>query len=98
MDKVKNLQEKTKVFRALLKKYQSTDSDAESLLRWLTSLFDQIENGNIIPPYRYEYRVSLGKDSTFYDRHKDVSSAEAEFMSALEDWISQPWYLGLKKS
>ena len=96
MDKVKNLQEKARVFHDLLKKYAPDDGDAESLLRWLMPLFTEIEKGKIIPPQRYEFRMALGKEPDFYERHKDVHSAESDFMCALEDWESQEWYRNLK--
>lgn len=96
MDKVKNLKEKARVFHALLEKYASNDADAESLLRWLTPLFVEVERGGIIPPHRYEFRVALGKESDFYACHREVHSAESDFMCALEDWDSQEWYSRLK--
>lgn len=98
MDKVKKLQEKADVFHALLKKYAHEDTDAESLLGWLTPLFTGIEKGKVIPPQRYEYRMALGKEPAFYERHSEVHSAEADFVSALEDWESQDWYKQLKAS
>lgn len=96
MNKIKNLQEKARVFRDLLKKYASDDTDAESLLRWLTPLFTAIEKGEITPPHRYEFHMALGKEPDFYERHKDVHSVESDFMCALEDWESQEWYKQLK--
>jgi hypothetical protein len=96
MDKVKNLQEKEQVFRKLLELYASEDSDAERLLGWLMPLFMQIEKGQVVPPQKYEHRMALGKEPEFYKRHKDVYSAESDFIAALEDWESQDWYQKLK--
>jgi len=96
MDKVKNLQEREQVFRNLLELYSSEDSDAESLLGWLMPLFTEIEEGKIIPPKMYEHHMALGKEPAFYERHKDVYSAESDFIAALEDWESQEWYKKLK--
>jgi hypothetical protein len=95
-DKVDYLKKRAEIFHALLMKYAPEDDDAESLLRWLEPLFIDVKRGNIIPPQRYEFRMALGKEPPFYDRHRDVFSAEADFMSALEDWESQDWYKRLE--
>ena len=92
MDKIKNLQEKAKVFRGFLEKYATENADAESLLGWLTPLFMAIEKGKVVPPQRYEYLMALGKEPDFFECHRDVFSAQSDFVSALEDWESQEWY------
>ena len=96
MDKVKNLQEKARVLRELLERYAKVDDDAERLLGWLMPLFIKIEKGRVVPPQGYEHRMALGKEPEFYERHKDVYSAESNFISVYEDWESQDWYQKLK--
>ena len=98
MDRIKNLQEKARVFRALLEGYAPDSADAESLLRWLTPLFVDIEARKIIPPEKYIFHMALGKDPDFYECHKDVRSAEADFVCTLEDWESQDWHKKLKSN
>lgn len=95
MDKIQNLKEKADSFKTILKKHAEQDSDAERLLGWLTPLFISIENGQVIPPYTYEYSMALGKEADFYERHKDIFSTESDFICALEDWESQDWYKSL---
>lgn len=59
-------------------------------------LFKKIEQGEIIPPYYYEFGSALGKESEFSNLSKPFLHAEAEFMAALEDWESQDWFKKLK--
>ncbi len=96
MEKVKNLQDKAGALRRLLEKYSPSDSDADSLLKWLTPLFTAIDNGEVTPPHKYEFSMALGKEPMFYERHRDVRSVEADFVCALEDWESQDWYRQLR--
>ncbi len=97
MDKVKNLKEKAKTFHQLLEN-ETDDLDAARLLKWLAPLFIDIEAGKVTPPRRYEFRMALGKDAKFYERHDNIGKAEADFVSALEDWPSQEWYLRLSEN
>ena len=62
------------------------------LLKWLTPLFEDIELGKVVPPTPYTFLNALGKDNPFYEPDKPFSKAEADFISALEDWESQSWY------
>lgn len=96
--KIENLKYKAQVFHSLLSKYALQDSDAESLLKWLTPLFTSVELGQINPPFHYNFRMALGKESEFFEIKTDVRHAEAEFMAALEDWESQDWYKQLKNN
>ncbi|PRX32139.1 hypothetical protein B0G75_104158 [Paraburkholderia sp. BL18I3N2] len=92
MDKVQNLKDKARAFRTLLQTHDWKDTDAQLLLRWLTPLFEEIEAGLVQPPQHYQYRFALGKDNTFYEPGSPFAEAEAQFVSALEDWESQEWY------
>lgn len=96
MDKVENLQRKARAFSLLIKKYAPADDDAGRLLAWLTPRFSAIAKGEITPPHSYEFRMALGKEPDFYERHQDVRSVEADFICALEDWESQEWCRQLK--
>ncbi|WMY07439.1 hypothetical protein [Paraburkholderia phenoliruptrix] len=92
MDKIRSLQEKSAVFRSLLEMHEGKDTDAALLLKWLTPLFDEIAKGKVIPPQHFEYRLALGKDSPFYEPESLYSTSYSDFIAALEDWSSQPWY------
>lgn len=92
VDKVELLKSKAEKFRSLLTEHQLANGDAMLLLRWLEPLFDEIEQGKVVPPKRYDYRNALGKDSPFYEPNSPFSAAEADFSAALEDWASQSWY------
>jgi len=92
MNKIEKLRMSANDFRKLLEEYENSDPDAHRMLNWLTPLFIEIEAGNIIPPKSYEFRMALGKDSSFYDPCGPFSRTEADFACALEDWASQPWY------
>jgi hypothetical protein len=92
MDKAEKLRVAADNFSILLEDYKWRDKDASKMLEWLTPLFDEIKAGRVTPPKRYEYRMALGKDSSFYDPYGPFSRAEADFACALEDWASQPWY------
>jgi hypothetical protein len=94
MSKVEKFKDRARSFRALLVVHAPKDTDAESLLQWLTPLFEEIAAGKVQPPQRYEYRLALGKDNPFYEPTSPFSEAKAQFISALEDWESQAWYQG----
>lgn len=97
MDKVKLLQERAVAFRDLLKQHEAKNTDAMLLLKWLTPLFQEIEAGKVAPPKYYEFGNALGKEASFYESDKPFHAAEAAFVSALEDWESQPWYQQMAK-
>lgn len=92
MEKTELLKTRSGKFRELLRQHEDSSSDATLLLKWLTPLFDDIELGKVVPPTPYGFLNALGKDNPFYEPDKPFSAAEADFVSALEDWESQPWY------
>ncbi|WP_157971379.1 hypothetical protein [Dyella sp. C9] len=94
MDKSTLLKDKAVALRVILNDMPD-DADAAMLLRLLKPLFDDIASGKVIPPYPYAFKTALGKDALFYERHPNAFSAEAAFISALEDWPSKPWYQSL---
>lgn len=88
MDKIKALQEKAKVLRALLEKYAPLDGDVEMVLRSMTPLLDEIEGGRVMPPRRDEFRWHFfNTESPLYLKYHDLSVAEAEYAEALEGWV-----------
>jgi len=95
MNKVKNLQEKMRIFRSLLKEHEKDNVDAELLLKWLTPLFNDIEQGIVTPPQRFEHRNALGKEAPFYEPNSMFLEPYSDFVAALEDWPSQSWYKAL---
>lgn len=97
MADIKKLKEMARSFRSLLENNAKNGSDAEHLLIFLTPLFEDISEGKVMPPKRYEYRLVLGKDSQFYQPENPLSEAEAQFVAVLEDWESQAWYQKGKK-
>ena len=92
MDKVTLLKEKASTFRALLEAHQDSNTDAMLVLKWLTPLYDDIARGKAVPPTYYEFRLALGKENAFDEPSSPFSRPHSEFMTALEDWASQPWY------
>ena len=58
----------------------------------LPPLFDDIAQGEVIPPVYYQHGLALGKDNPFYEPSSPFFRAESDFVAALEDWTSQPWY------
>lgn len=97
MDKVRNLQEKAMVLRALLEKYAQIDGDAEMVLGFMTPLFEAIQAGRIVPPHEHEYRWYFANtESPLYEKYEELSQAASEYACALEDWESQEWYRNLK--
>ena len=84
------------VFRNLLVEHKKNNSDAMLLLKLLTPLFQEIEDGKITPPKYYEFGNALGKDNPFYEPDKPFHNAESNFIAALEDWESQNWYRSQK--
>ncbi len=92
MEKVKILQEKALALRVLLQMHEKGNADATLLLRLLTPLFEDIARGNVIPPVYYQHGLALGKDNPLYEPGSWLFRAESDFVAALEDWTSQPWY------
>lgn len=92
MEKIELLKKKARNFRELLKQHEKSNSNAMLLLKWLTPLFEDIELGKVVPPTPYLFLNALGKDNSFYEMDKPFSKAEADLISALEDWESQSWY------
>lgn len=86
MEKTRLLKDKAFKFRILLEHYGLKDDDAQRLLKWLTPLFEGIDDGSITPPRKYNHLMALGKEPELFSRNKELSHAEAEFISALEDW------------
>lgn len=88
MSGIKDLQHKTKTLRALLEHYAQTDDDVETVLNFMTPLFNDIEAGRILLPQRDEYRwYFFNTESPLYLKYNDLSQAEAEYAEILEGWV-----------
>jgi hypothetical protein len=96
MDKVKNLQEKARILRSFLERYAKLDGDAEMVLGFMTPLFNQIEAGEITPPYEHKYRWYFANTESPLFQYDDLGEAAAEYARALEDWNNPlpfpPWH------
>lgn len=96
MNKIDLLKAKTKAFKLLLQA-NIHDEDVGLWLHTLNPLFDDIADGRVVPPRQFEFSLCLGKEHPFYEPGSVYLRAYSEFISALEDWASQPWFEELKK-
>jgi hypothetical protein len=92
MEKTELLLEKTRLFKELLIETERQDSGLSPLLEKLTPLFDDIENGRVIPPCVGRFQAPFHSEDSRYGFRQPIYSAAAEFEAALEDWRSKPWY------
>lgn len=96
-EKKENLKIKAREFKFLLEELAKNDEDAKGLLAWLTTLFERIDSGDVVPPHKYNHLMALGKEPDLFINNKTLVHAESEFISALEDWESQDWYKALNR-
>lgn len=92
MDKVNLLRQATDDFRRLLESLAPSDRDIALMLAELRPLFTDIEAGAVVPPVAGRYRVRIHSEDPKYGLGTALFSAQADFISALEDWRSRPWY------
>ena len=93
MDKVSNLQEKTRVLRELLEHYAKRDDDVAFVLDRMTPLFDDIESGNVVPPRHDDFGrffFNVEEQEPWFIKYPELSHAEAEYAQVLQDWGSPP--------
>lgn len=80
----------------MLKEAACEEPGIRPILDHYSPLFDEIEAGNIVPPWEGRYRNPIfAKDSIFEGKFgwdSKLRCANAAFMSALEDWPSQAGY------
>ncbi|WP_338862937.1 hypothetical protein IHE31_09060 [Mycetohabitans rhizoxinica] len=86
MDKVKNLQEKARALHELLARYAKVDDDAEMVLRFMSGLFEEIEQGKVVPPVHNKYRWYFANTESSLFKYTDLGEAHAQYSHALEDW------------
>ena len=97
MDKVDLLKKRAVEFEAAFRRYANIDQDAEIFLRNIDSLFEEIEQNFLIPPVNFEFSYYyFGTDGPLY-KYPDLRSAAANFVAALEDWSSQPWFKSISE-
>lgn len=96
MSKSSLLIEKMVAYRSVLKLMQEAHPELASVLAQLKDLFAAIELGQLEPPCEGCYRSPFHPDVHTYNAPgTPLSVAESDFICALEDWPSKPWYLAL---
>ncbi|SIT67311.1 MULTISPECIES: hypothetical protein [Burkholderiaceae] len=86
MDKVKNLQEKARALHELLARYAKVDDDAEMVLRFMSGLFEEIEQGKVVPPVEDKYQWYFADTDGPLFKYADLLHVFAQYSHALEDW------------
>jgi len=96
LDKQRLLIERMRILRAALQEAALEDSRLRPILDHYSPFFDEIEAGNIVPPWLGGYHNPIfGRDSVYekmYGMGSDLSIANSDFKSALEDWPSRSSY------
>ena len=92
MDKKEFLICATEKFLSLLIETAKNDADLLRVINKNSALFADIKMGLITPPYPGQYKDNFHSEDLKYGGHTSLFSAESEFISALEDWRSKPWY------
>ena len=92
MNKQDLLYQATLKFESLLIATAKTDPDLMEVIDQNCALFNDIKLGLITPPYLGTYKGHFHSEDPKYGGHTPLFSAEAEFISALKDWRSKPWY------
>lgn len=96
MSKVELLQSAAREYRSALEEIAVQYIEAATALASLSDLFDKIERGEVRPPQRNLYQSPFHMDVHLFAGPGTVlSEAESNFIAALEDWYSQPWYKAL---
>ena len=55
-------------------------------------LFNDIKVGLAVPPCLGRYNAVFNTEHPKYGGRTRIFNAESEFISAIEDWRSKPWY------
>ncbi|WP_323072122.1 hypothetical protein [Mycetohabitans endofungorum] len=86
MDKVKDLQEKARALHKILARYAKIDDDAEMVLGFMSGLFEEIEQGKVVPPVEDRYQWYFADTESSLFKYDDLGEAHAQYSHALEDW------------
>jgi hypothetical protein len=86
VDKVKNLQEKARALHELLVRYAKVDDDAEMVLGFMSSLFEEIEQGKVVPPVEDRHQWYFADTESPLFKYDDLGEIHAQYSHALEDW------------
>lgn len=90
------LREKMRAHRALLESMTDLYPEIDGVLHQLNELFVKIDSGTLMVPCEDCYRTPFHPDvHIFYGPGTALSIAESEFICALEDWPSKPWFQAL---
>lgn len=92
MTKLDLLYQATQKFLSLLIETAKVDSDLLKIVDQNDALFVDIKMSLITPPYLSRYKAHFHSEDPKYGSRTPLFSAESEFISALEDWRSKPWY------
>lgn len=92
MNKEDLLYQATQKFLSLLIETAKNDADLLEVIDKNSALFAEIKMGLITPPYLRPYKCHFHSEDPKYGGHTPLFSAESEFISALKDWRSKPWY------
>ena len=92
MDKKEFLRQAAKKYSLLLAEQGRHDPDVLKILENNAYLFNEIEIGLISPPCPGKYKADFNSEDPKYGGRTAIFSAQAEFISAIEDWRSKSWY------
>ena len=91
-EKVTLLQQAASHYEQLLALQAPTDQEVAAVLRGLAPLFANIAQGRIAPPAEGLYESQFHVEHPRHGLDTPVYNAQAEFLSALLDWPSKPWF------
>jgi len=86
MDNVAKLRSEANSLHSLLVKYSVTDSDVEMVLEFMRPLFEEIDDGRVVPPKEFEFRWYFGSTDSPLIKFGDLIDAAANFAHTLEGW------------
>lgn len=92
MNKQDLLYQVTQKFLSVLIETAKNDADLLNVIERNSALFTDIKMGLINPPYLGPYKGHFHSEDLKYGGHTPLFNAEAEFISALKDWRSKPWF------
>ena len=96
MNKIDYLKEKSAAYQAMLESMRGQHPEIGGVLSQLNDFFVEIEAGNVTPPCEGCYTSPFHPDiNLYYGPGTALSVVESEFICALEDWKSKPWFQAL---
>lgn len=90
--KIKLLQEAALQFEQALAAQEAADPEAAAVLRALRPLFGEIAQGSVVPPADGRFQRQFHSEHPRHGAGTPVFAAQAEFLGAIEDWRSKPWF------